>query len=54
MRGMHACPECDRYCNCQDGEADIENCGHILTPDCTTRNAGDGENEGSFGERPLR
>lgn len=32
---MHPCPECNRHCDCLDGESAIENCAHILTPECS-------------------
>jgi len=31
---MHLCPECNRHCDCADGEAEIEGCVHFMTPAC--------------------
>lgn len=60
---MHTCPECGQACYChgdiddsevEDPQFAYENCTHYLTPGCSGGDAGDDENEGSFGERPLR
>ncbi len=32
---MHKCPECSKDCNWLDGETDVEDCAHIMTPDCS-------------------